>query len=448
MMNGGVLGVTSNVGQGSTFYFTWPVALVSVSTKPRPARSLAVHPVLPAELALETRAVVVEPVTESRQQLGWILSQQGVQVTLYETFDAVVQNEQARNAHLLGTDGTVLAANHRHNAHFFLCTRSNTVDATVETARALGEIFKARNAKARMEGDQHYRDHILSIILVIFSSPQGRSLARDMVKRIRANGLEDTLHCCYVVKPVKPDRVVECLQMTDSFASTHRSNGSSSNRQQRQEASAEARRQAAQSRFDNPTDTSASQVIPADGNLCLVSSDYDTDNYYNKNTPESSSLDPDGEADTIVSGNANKSRLHGKDILRLSTNTGSESDRKMDIPTSKPLATPTRKMRLARITSGPKSSAGTSTDDSKQPTRSNPAFSNRAARAAAGKRERKGKCVLCVEDNIINLRVSNILHCFNVYRACNLETPRSSLTVHSSMHVYLGGPIPIAKARI
>ncbi|KAK5808428.1 histidine kinase-like ATPase [Linnemannia elongata] len=132
MMNGGILGVTSNIGQGSTFYFTWPVALVSVSTKPRPARSLAVNPVIPAELALETRAVVVEPVTESRQQLGWILSHQGVQVTLYENFDTVVQDEQARNPHLLGVDGTVLAANHRPNAHFFLCTRSNTVDATTE----------------------------------------------------------------------------------------------------------------------------------------------------------------------------------------------------------------------------------------------------------------------------------------------------------------------------
>ncbi|KAF9549215.1 hypothetical protein EC957_004515 [Mortierella hygrophila] len=402
-MNGGILGVTSNVGQGSTFYFTWPVALVSVSTKPPPTRSLAVHQVIPAELALETRAVVVEPVTESRQQLGWILRQQGVQVALYENFDTVVQDEQARSPHLLGADGTVLTANHRPIAHFFLCTRSNTVDATVETARALGEIFKARNSMAKTEGNQHYRDHILSIVLVIFSSPQGRSLARDMVKRIRANGLEDTLHCRYVVKPVKSDRVAECLQMTDSSKSTHRSNGSLSTRQQRQEASAEARRQAAQSQSDNLTDTSASQIIPADGNLSLASSDYDTD--YNKNTPESSSLDPDGEADTIASGNANKSGLHVNGILRPSTNTGSESDCKMDIPTSKPLVTTPRRMRLARTTPGPKNSAGTSTHDSKPPTRSNPAFSNRAARAAAGKRERKGRCVLCVEDNIINLRV-------------------------------------------
>ncbi|KAF9141310.1 hypothetical protein BGX30_005029 [Mortierella sp. GBA39] len=403
MMNGGILGVTSNVGQGSTFYFSWPVALVSVSTKPRPAQSLAAHLVIPAELALETRAIVVEPVTESRQQLGWILSQQGVQVALYENFDKVVQDEQARSPHLLGPDGTVLTANYRPIAHFFLCTRSNTVDATVETARALGEIFKARNAMAKMEGDQHYRDHILSIVLVIFSSPQGRSLARDMVKRIRANGLEDILHCRYVVKPAKPDRVAECLQMTDSSKSTHRSNGSLSARHQRQEASAEARRQVVQSQFDNPTDTNASQVIPADGNLSLVSSDYDTD--YNKNTPESSSLDPDGEADTIASGDANKSGLHVHGILRPSTNTGSESDRKMEISTSKPLVTPPRRMRLARTNPGPKNSAGTSTHDSKPPTRSNPAFSNRAARAAAGKRERKGRCVLCVEDNIINLRV-------------------------------------------
>ncbi|KAF9982113.1 hypothetical protein BGZ75_006500 [Mortierella antarctica] len=47
----------------------------------------------------------------------------------------------------------------------------------------------------------------------------------------------------------------------------------------------------------------------------------------------------------------------------------------------------------------------TSTDESLRSSSENPAFSNRAARAAAGKRERRGKCVLCVEDNIINLRV-------------------------------------------
>ncbi|KAG0297680.1 hypothetical protein BGZ96_005344 [Linnemannia gamsii] len=410
MMNGGILGVTSDVGQGSTFYFTWPVALVSVSTKPRLARSLAVHPVISTELALETRAVVVEPVMESRQQLGWILSQQGVQVSLYENFETVVQDELARSPHLLGDDGAILAANHRPSAHFFLCARSNTVDVTVETARALGEIFKERNAKAKMEGDQHYRDHILSIVLVIFSSPQGRSLARDMVKRIRANGLEDTLHCRYVVKPVKPDRVVECLQLTESSTSAYRSNGSSSFRhhhqqQQRQDASAEARRQAAQVHSGNVGDTSASQVILADGNLSLVSNDYDTDNYYNKNTPESSSLDPDGEADTIVGSKNTKSQLHVNGISRPSTESGSEFDSRLDITTSKPAIPPLRRIRPVRSTSAPKSSAGTSTDDSKLPTRSNPAFSNRAARAAAGKRERKGKCVLCVEDNIINLRV-------------------------------------------
>ncbi|KAG0279808.1 hypothetical protein BGZ95_000158 [Linnemannia exigua] len=413
MMNGGILGVTSNVGNGSTFYFTWPVALVSVSTKPRPARSLAVHPVISPGLALESRAIVVEPVAESRQQLGWILNQQGVQVTLYENFETVVQDEQARNPHLLGTDGTVLAANDRPNAHFFLCARSNTSDAVVETARALGEIFKERNAKAKMQDDQHYRDHILSIVLVIFSSPQGRSLARDMVKRIRANGLEDTLQCRYVVKPVKPDRVVECLQMTEASTSTHRTSGSSSSRQhhqhqQRQEAAAEARRQAAQGNSDSTTDASASQVIPADGNLSLVSSDYDTDNYYNKNTPESSSLDPDGEADTVDNSNnssSSRSRLHVNGVLRPPTDTGSENDRIFDVSAVKPVAVPLRRIRLPRTNFGPKSTAGTSTDDTRPSTRGNPAFSNRAARAAAGKRERRGKCVLCVEDNIINLRV-------------------------------------------
>ncbi|KAF9129396.1 hypothetical protein BGW39_004204 [Mortierella sp. 14UC] len=407
MMNGGILGVTSNVGQGSTFYFTWPVALVSVSTKPRSPRSIAVHPVIAPELALESRAVVVEPLAEARQQLGWILNQQGVQVTLYENFDTVVQDERARNPHLLGPDGTVLTANHRPNAHFFLCTRTNTIDAVVETARALGEMFRARNVKAKMHDDQHYRDQILSIVLVIFSSPQGRSLARDMIKRIRANGLEEALHCRYVVKPVKSDRVVECLQMTESTTSTHRPSGNSSSRQhnqqqqQRQEAAAEARRQAAQSTTDNATDTSASQVIPADGNLSLVSSDYDTDNYYNKNTPESSSLDLDEEAGTIAS--SNRSRPHMNGAFRPSADTGSETDRMIDI--SRPVAVPSRRIRLPRTNSGPKNPEGTSTNDAKSSTRSNPAFSNRAARAAAGKRERKGKCVLCVEDNIINLRV-------------------------------------------
>ncbi|KAF9928225.1 hypothetical protein FBU30_002539 [Linnemannia zychae] len=400
MMNGGVLGVTSNVGQGSTFYFTWPVALVSISTKPHPTRSLTVFPMICPDLARETRAIIVEPVAESRRQLGRILDQQGVQVTLYENFDTVILDE-ARNPCLIASNDS----NYRPNAHFFLCTRSNTAGAVLETARALGAIFKERNAKAKLDGDQHYKDHILSIVLVIFSSPQGRSLARDISRKIRANGLEDILHCRYVTKPVKPDRVVECLQLLDASTLDRRSSERLSSQyyyqQSQQEEGVVTHDHTMQDHPDNGGKANANQVIPVDQNLSLVSSDYDTNNHSNKNTPEIYSLDPNGEADSHR-GNT-ESHLRTNNAAPSSAVIATENDQNASV--SRSIATMPRKIRSMRSGVGSKSSVATKPNETRTASKSNPIFSNRSPKAAAGKRERRGKCVLCVEDNIINLRV-------------------------------------------
>ncbi|KAF9563397.1 hypothetical protein EC968_004875 [Mortierella alpina] len=465
MMNGGILGVTSNVGQGSTFYFTWPVMLVlpnpaSSSTHPAPW-VMAPKPVLSPEVAFETRAVVVEPVTESRHLLGWILNQQNVQVTLYENYENVVQDEQQRSPHLTGPDGSILTPNYRPNAHFFFCVRDATEEITIETARALGEIFKQRNAKAKASGNTDTKDVILSIVLVVFSAPRGRSMAKDIKKKILSHGLEDTVQCEYIVKPVKLERIVERLQTLGPHApitrgmtghspeiiqagtlqsgntSRHRSSRSHRHHHQQQQqqqqqqqpqqqqqqqsshASAVPRAQSLPLNASNvnssPPSSSGSQVIPADGNVSLVSSDYERGNDYNKNTPESAPLGPDGVTDGMNS--EISPVLEASRSISPSTSNGARDQQqtpaKRSPSASRNSATmPTRRLRQktpagdARPIPAAKSAPGiASTDESLRSSSENPAFSNRAARAAAGKRERRGKCVLCVEDNIINLRV-------------------------------------------
>ncbi|KAF9576459.1 hypothetical protein BGW38_008155, partial [Lunasporangiospora selenospora] len=325
-MNGGFLDVSSNVGEGSTFYFTWPFTLVlPVADISGPLfnrhKQLAPRPILSPEIAAETRAVVVEPVSEARHMLGWVLHQQSVHSTLYENCESVIEDERKRDPDLHGPNGTVLTRNYRPNAHFFFCVRSSTVEATIETARALGGLFKERNEQARRSGDVEYKEGMLSIVLVIFSSHQGRLLAKDMMKRIRAHGLEHTIQCRYVVKPVKLERVIECLQNLGSYAPYTRnqpadgreattSPSPGSLKHGRQHSSSHihyhgnrphGRRQRT-GHSESPTDTSSifhnpyatSQVIPANGSVSMITGDYEKDNDCNKNTPESLAMDPDG----------------------------------------------------------------------------------------------------------------------------------------------------------
>ncbi|KAG0305841.1 hypothetical protein BGZ99_001966, partial [Dissophora globulifera] len=224
MMNGGILGVTSNVGQGSTFYFTWPFTVITPNAAAQHLPPSSVHrsifskPILAPDIAIETRAVVVEPLVESRQLIARILSLQNIEVTFYESCEGVVQDEQDRLLNIFGSDCAALQENHRPNTHFFFATRFINAEIIVETARALGELFKKRNEKAKAEGLEHYKDLVLSVTMMVFSSPQGRALAKDMIQRISGDGLEDTVRCRYIVKPVKADRMTECLQMPGSHS--------------------------------------------------------------------------------------------------------------------------------------------------------------------------------------------------------------------------------------
>ncbi|KAF9358461.1 hypothetical protein BGX26_001681 [Mortierella sp. AD094] len=472
MMNGGILGVTSNVGQGSTFYFTWPFAVVGPSPSRlhqhqnamQLQRAMSSRLKLSSDVAFETRVAVIESVPESRHLIGWMLEEQNVKVSLYESCDNVLQDERNRFPDLLGPDGSLLITNYRSNAHYFFCTRTNNAEAIVETARALGMLFRQRNNEAKSkEGNENYKDHIISVVLVVFSSQQGRYLAKDMTKRIR-DGLEDTVECRYILKPVNADRIIECLQMLGSHAPFTRgptgniyTDGSSQvahqhpyhQHQQQQlrkynhiqqwrtmHTSSSGDEQPTRYHHGNNSAGSAhesndtqSQIIPADNSVSLVTSDYERDNDCNKNTPESSFLDPDGSADNYVfkpHAQVMVSRDNSADDDGLSakmTEKQSEPQPNAVVPSiqgqqqhhpanSSPAMQ--RRHRLKPITDGSGASVGRvkpvgkgepSLEDSPKSSSDNPAFSNRAARAAAGKRERKGKCVLCVEDNIINLRV-------------------------------------------
>lgn len=374
-MNGGILEVTSDVGQGSTFYFTWPVSLVSTfNSSNSPQRPLTARASLSKELAFETRSVVVEPVPEARNMLGWILSQQSIDVTLYENCDNVVKDEQERSPDLLGPSGNTLIANYRPNVHFFFCARSSTAEATIRTARELGELFKARNAKEKQKIQDH-RDLTVSIVLVVFLSPQGRSLAEDMMKRIRANGLEATVICRYVVKPVKAERIIECLQMQGSytpftcgtpggFPEVTQSGSMTPTSQPRGQRHNRLHQTHQHQRQSTGHLEESSEVIRADGSMELTVGDW-----------------------TILESPA-RSLTATQRRMRLGASAESGG------------------RGISRGHGSEKGGETSGMDELFRLSSDGLAFSHHAARAAPGKRERKGKCILCVEDNIINLRVS------------------------------------------
>ncbi|KAG0361715.1 hypothetical protein BGZ54_008994 [Gamsiella multidivaricata] len=425
MMNGGILGVTSTVGQGSTFYFTWPAFIVTSPSVPTVPKS-PFRPRLSPEVAFATRVVVVEPLADARQVLCKFLNQLNVQVTPYESYEGVVQDEQGRQPDLLRPDGSALTASYRPNVHFFLTTRMNTADSVVETARALAVLYNQRNDLVRTNGNADYK---VSIVLVIFSSPQSRYLAKDTIKRICADGFEDMVRCHYIVKPVMTDRIVECLQMVESHeAFTQDVSEESPNTTQagtiqsgyqqlyRRHSKHSQRALPNEHDSDHNAESTDRQILPANSSVSPVSSDYERDIDYNSNTLEASSLNPDRRA----------SSPDHMSVAAPKTNVDLTSPASASRPVTAASNTPghqrvssatQRRLRMKmnsdssanRAGAAVKPIAGTqSTDESAQSSSENPAFSNRAARAAAGKRERKGKCILCVEDNIINLRLQKL----------------------------------------
>jgi len=413
-MNGGILGVTSNVGQGSTFHFTWPFTIVTPSNGNHQLHPALCQPTLAPEISAESRVVVIEPVAESRHLLYRILSQQNIPVSkLYEDFDNVVQDERERPLDLLGPDGSVLSENYRPNAHFFIATRTSSMDAIVKTARALGMLFKQRNEERRTTCGDDCKEHRLSVILVIFSSSQGRYCAKDAIKRICAGGLEDTIQCRYIVKPVKIDRIIECLKMQGPHGSPIRKMTQLETPQLGYPHDQSKDPVNGQTTPRQPNGT-GNQVVRAEDSICMISSDYERGNDCNKNTPESSSLDPDGKVD---SPDVQSSPLKMDEESTPPTSALRRSESTDRPPSQARLSKAAlRRHRLRSsaegssklITSNKDSSGANSTnsiDNTTKTPNDNPAFSSRSARAAAGKRERKGKCVLCVEDNIINLKV-------------------------------------------
>lgn len=433
MMNGGVLGVTSSVGQGSTFYFTWPFTLVTLPNRaPSLQRTLScIRPILSPDIAFETRAIVVEPVVEVRNVFSWLMSRQSVHVTLYECCDNVVEDEKNRNPDLLGPDGTVLTKNYRPNAHFFFCTRTNTAEVTVETARALGELFKERNRIQREKGLPDHKDLIVSIVLVIFSSPQGRSMAKDMIKRIRGHGLDETVQCRYIVKPIKAERVVECLQTLGSYMPLKRG---ALERNEVPEAQHRMPGQRHYAKFPSPRPAHSEPALmtqveatldatTTEERLGYHSSDYEKHNDCNKNTPESL---PGGDAEDV---SPMMGAVSSPGVRPSSATMSFSSVSHLKPPLSRaPVSSPSsssssqKRVRAKGAVDGPGNrklptlkrsvSAVVTNESSAKSASENPAFSNRSARAAVGKRERKDRCILCVEDNIINLRVWTISFMF------------------------------------
>ncbi|KFH62075.1 hypothetical protein MVEG_11714 [Podila verticillata NRRL 6337] len=425
-MNGGSLNVTSDVGQGSTFYFTWPVSLVSTfNSSNSPQRPLTARASLSKELAFETRSVVVEPVPEARNMLGWILSQQSIDVTLYENCDNVVKDEQERSPDLLGPSGNTLIANYRPNVHFFFCARSSTAESTIRTARELGELFKARNAKEKQKIQDH-RDLTVSIVLVVFLSPQGRSLAEDMMKRIRANGLEATVICRYVVKPVKAERIIECLQMQGSYTPftcgtpggfpevTH-SGSMTPTSQPRGHRHSRLHQTHRHQRQSTGHLEESSEVIGADGSMELTVGNCERFDYCNNNTEYASANQSPVTGAASIDILAAQQQQTSTVLVHASTQTEILTWTILESP-ARSLTATQRRMRLGAsaesggrgISRGHGSEKGgetSGTDELFRLSSDGLAFSHHAARAAPGKRERKGKCILCVEDNIINLRV-------------------------------------------
>ncbi|CAG8598945.1 4607_t:CDS:2, partial [Acaulospora morrowiae] len=293
-INGGELGVTSELRKGSRFWFTWNVELLQTQPNANIQPSLSLSSTLRSE-----RILVIDPVNTTRNTLVEFIEDHVKRVDAFDTAEKGVASAEMWKEQ----------RNEVYDLVFF-----NIVEGNVE------DVIKATKELKRISGE--YR---LCIVLMVFWSVRGRTLGREIMNEV--GGQITTIY-----KPIMQNRVLECL-------------------------------------YNNKSMTN--EVY--DFNVVKSLTDLKVEKYYHHNRP---SAHINRSKDLSLKSNENTDKLKGIGEI----NNGESNQERTET-----LKRPT----LKRMSSG--ADEISSEDDHTSKSRTRPTS--------------KSKCVLCVEDNPINLKV-------------------------------------------
>ncbi|KAG9288146.1 hypothetical protein G9A89_000941 [Geosiphon pyriformis] len=324
-INGGDLGVQSELGKGSRFWFTWNVEPLTLSATPLTSPSqLATGEALFAVPAIvkSKRVIIIDPVETARSAMSAMLSPSVQKVEAFSDCSKAIMAAKAWHQQYHKSPCDMV---------FFNVTEKNA-EQVLESAKEFISICGKNN---------------LTIGLLVFWSVCGRALGKELIRKIGGNAAA-------ICKPIMQRRLLECLHNNEIFNST--------------------------------------EVAELKSNVGFSINRFRIDDYeqHNRPTPSSSSQESTMTKNTTTELKEAKNNSEiDVDMIRetlLTSSTNASSDQQ----------SPTKALKDVSQRPPSKRSASCEAQDSDQPE------THHKSRTRAVSQSR---CILCVEDNPINLKV-------------------------------------------